>query len=85
MKSNTSFLNVTIFTMVSVHEIYDNIVSAWRTGEEKTLYEMIVINPDRTVTIMHQIMETTFNPNGSEESLRKFLTMYVRVDASHSA
>ena len=79
MKSNTSFLNVTIFTMVSVHEIHDNIVNAWRTGEEKTLYEMIVINPSGTVTIMHQIMETTFNPNGSEESLRKFLTMYVRV------
>tara|TARA_B100000575_G_C23016460_1_gene585372 strand:- start:555 stop:770 length:216 start_codon:yes stop_codon:yes gene_type:complete len=71
--------------MVSVHEIYDNIVNAWRTGEEKTLYEMIVINPDRTVTIMHQIMETTFNPNGSEESLRKFLTMYVRVDTVHYA
>ncbi len=85
MKSNTSFLHVTIFTMVSVHEIYDNIVNAWRTGEEKTLYEMIVINPDRTVTIMHQIMETTFNPNGSEESLRKFLTMYVRVDTVHYA
>lgn len=84
MKSNTSFLNVTIFTMVSVHEIYDNIVNAWRTGEEKTLYEMIVINPDRTVTIMHQIMETTFNPNGSEESLRKFLKMYVRVDEFYS-
>ena len=85
MKSNTSFLHVTIFTMVSVHEIYDNIVNAWRTGEEKTLYEMIVINPDKTVTIMHQIMETTFNPNGSEESLRKFLTMYVRVDTVHYA
>ena len=84
MKSNTSFLHVTIFTMVSVHEIHDNIVNAWRTGEEKTLYEMIVINPDRTVTIMHQIMETTFNPNGSEESLRKFLTMYVRVDEFYS-
>ena len=84
MKSNTSFLNVTIFTMVSVHEIHDNIVNAWRTGEEKTLYEMIVIDPDRTVTIMHQIMETTFNPNGSEESLRKFLTMYVRVDEFYS-
>ena len=67
MKSNTSFLHVTIFTMVSVHEIYDNIVNAWRRGEEKTLYEM------------HRLMETTFNPNGSEESLRKFLTMYVRV------
>ena len=71
--------------MVSAHEIHENIVNAWRTGEEKTLYEMIVINPGGTVTIMGQIMETTFNPNGSEESLRKFLTMYVRVDASHSA
>ena len=50
MKSNTSFLHVTIFTMVSVHEIYDNIVNAWRRGEEKTLYEM------------HRLMETTFNP-----------------------
>ena len=85
MKSNTSVLHVTIFTMVSVHEIYDNIVSAWRIGGKKTLYEMIVINPSGTVTIMHQIMETTFDPNGSEESLRKFLTMYVRVDTVHSA
>ena len=85
MKSNTSFLHVTIFTMVSVHEIHENIVSAWRIREEKTLYEMIVINPSGTVTIMHQIMETTFDPNGSEESLRKFLTMYVRVDTVHSA
>ena len=79
MKSNTSFFNVTIFTMVSVHEIHDNIVNAWRTGEEKTLYEMIVINPDRTVTIMHQLMETTFNPNGSEESLRKFLLLSISL------
>ena len=71
--------------MVSVHEIHENIVSAWRIREEKTLYEMIVINPSGTVTIMHQIMETTFDPNGSEESLRKFLTMYVRVDTVHSA
>ena len=85
MKSNTSFLHVTIFTMVSVHEIYDNIVNAWRTGEEKTLYEMIVINPDGTVTIKHRLMETNFNPNGSEESLRKFLEMYVRVDTLHYA
>ncbi len=84
MKSNTSFLHVTIFTMVSVHEIYDHVVDTWRTGEEKTLYEMIVINPDRTVTIKHQIMETNFNPNGSEESLRKFLTMYVRVNEFYS-
>ena len=75
---------MTIFTMVSVHEIYDNVVDTWRTGEEKTLYEMIVINPDRTVTIKHQIMETNFNPNGSEESLRKFLTMYVRVNEFYS-
>ena len=71
--------------MVSVHEIHENIVSAWRIREEKTLYEMIVINPGGTVTIMHKIMETTFDPNGSEESLRKFLTMYVRVDTVHSA
>ena len=84
MKSNTSVLHMTIFTMVSVHEIYDNVVDTWRTGEEKTLYEMIVINPDRTVTIKHQIMETNFNPNGSEESLRKFLTMYVRVNEFYS-
>ena len=76
---------MTIFTMVSVHEIYDNIVNAWRTGEEKTLYEMIVINPDGTVTIKHRLMETNFNPNGSEDSLRKFLTMYVRVDTLHYA
>ena len=84
MKSNTSVLHMTIFTMVSVHEIYDNVVDTWRTGEEKTLYEMIVINPDRTVTIKHQIMETNFNPHGSEESLRKFLTMYVRVNEFYS-
>ena len=71
--------------MVSVHEIHENIVNAWRTGEEKTLYEMIVINPDGTVTIKHRLMETNFNPNGSEESLRKFLEMYVRVDTLHYA
>jgi hypothetical protein len=64
--------------MVSTPQIHDNIVAAWRAGEEKTLYNFIVVKCDGTVTLLNRIMETTFNPYGSEESLRDFLSMYVR-------
>ena len=64
--------------MVSTPQIHENIVAAWRAGEEKTICNAILIKCDGTVTLINRIMVTTFNPYGSEESLRDFLSMYVR-------
>ena len=65
-------------TMVSIAEIHNNIVASWRAGQEETLYKIIDVKTDGTVTIRGSIMETTFDPHGSEERLRKFLATYVR-------
>ena len=64
--------------MVSIAEIHNNIVASWRTGEEETLYKIIDVKTNGTVTIRGSIMETTFDPHGSEERLREFLATYVR-------
>ena len=64
--------------MASKGEIHNNIVNAWRTGKEETLYKIIDVKTNGTVTIRGSIMETTFDPHGSEERLRKFLATYVR-------
>lgn len=66
-------------------EIHENILAAWRAHEEKTLYrtvkfrsQEIVVNSDGKVTVINDLMESTYDPHGSEESLCKFLSMYVR-------
>ena len=64
--------------MVSIAEIHNNIVASWRAGEEETLYTIIDVKTNGTVTIRGSIMETTFDPHGSEERLRKFLARYLR-------
>ena len=63
---------------MSLSQIHDNIVIAWRDGKEQTLYNIIDLKIDGTLTIRTSIMETTFDPHGSEESLRKFLQIYVK-------
>lgn len=62
---------------MSVTEIHNEIVDYWRNGKEVTLYNIIHI-ANGIVTISNTIMESTFDPKGSEESLRKFLMSYVR-------
>ena len=57
--------------------IIENIVKAWRTGMDQTLYGIIDITSDGTITIRKPIMETTYDPHGSELSLRKFLLSYI--------
>ncbi len=64
--------------VISTPQIHDNIVNTWRAGQEKTLYNVIVVKCDGKVTLLSAPFETTFDPNGSEESLRNFLSMYVR-------
>jgi hypothetical protein len=63
---------------MSVTEIHNEIVDYWRNGIEVTLYKKIHI-ANGIVTISNTIMDLTFNPDGSEESLRKFLMLYVRT------
>ena len=63
---------------MSVKDIHEKIVDVWSTGSEQTLYNIIDVKTDGTVTIRKGLMETTFDPHGSEESLRKFLISYVR-------
>jgi hypothetical protein len=63
---------------MSLAQIHDNIVLSWRDGKEKTLYDIIDLKIDGTLTIRTSIMETTFDPHGSEESLRNFLAIYVK-------
>ena len=62
---------------MSVTEIHNEIVDYWCNGKVVTLYNKIHIANGK-VTISNTIMESTFDPNGSEESLRKFLMSYVR-------
>ncbi len=57
--------------------IIENIVKAWRTGMDQTLYGIIDLTSYGTITIRKPIMETTYNPHGSELSLRKFLLSYI--------
>ena len=64
--------------VISTPQIYDNIVNTWRAGEEKSLYNVILVKADGTVTLLPPSMEPTFNPYGSEDSLRDFLSTYVR-------
>lgn len=61
----------------SIDEIHNKIVYSWRNGNEETLYNIIDIT-DGKVTVRNSIIETTCDPNGSEDSLRKFLKLYVR-------
>lgn len=72
-------------TTETTPEIHENILAAWRAHEEKTLYrtvkfgsQQIVVNSDGKVTVINELMESTYDPHGSEESLCKFLSMYVR-------
>ena len=62
--------------MYTITEVHDNIVKAWRAGEEQTLYNIIDVNKNGTITKRMSIMETTFDPHGSEERLRSFLAVY---------
>ncbi len=55
----------------------DTIVEAWRTGMDQTIYGIIDLTSDGTITIRKPIMETTYDPHGSELSLRKFLLSYI--------
>ena len=64
--------------MASKAEIHNIIVNAWRSGKEQTLYKRIDVKTNGTVTIRGSIMESTFDPHGSEERLREFLATYVR-------
>lgn len=57
--------------------IIENIVKAWRTGMDQTIYGIIDITSYGTITIRKPIMETTYDPHGSELSLRKFLLSYI--------
>lgn len=56
----------------------ENIVEAWQTGMDQTLYDIIDLKSDGTITIRKPIMETTYDPHGSELSLRKFLLSYIQ-------
>ena len=62
----------------TISSIHDTVVHAWRSGQVQTLYRTINVNPGGTVTVRRRIMETTFDPHGSEESLRRFLTTYIK-------
>jgi hypothetical protein len=64
--------------MVSTAKIHDNIVASWRTGEEKTLYKIIVVKANGTVSLLNRTSEPPFDPQGNEENLRDFLFMFVR-------
>ena len=57
--------------------IIENIVKAWHTGMDQTLYDIIDLTSYGTITIRKPIMETTYNPHGSELNLRKFLLSYI--------
>ena len=72
-------------TTETTPEIHENILAAWRAHEQKILYrtvkfrsQEIVVNSDGKVTVINDLMESTYDPHGSEESLCKFLSMYVR-------
>lgn len=56
----------------------ENIVEAWRTGMDQTLYGIIDITSYGTITIRKPIMETTYDPHGSEICLRKFILSYIQ-------
>ena len=57
--------------------IHDTVVHAWQSGQDQTLYRIIDVNSNGTVTVRKTIMETTFDPRGSEQRLREFLAIYV--------
>ena len=62
--------------MSYIIEAHNRIVREWNTGKEMTVYNVVDVNKDGTVTIQVDIISRTFNPNGSEESPRKFLQIY---------
>ena len=64
--------------MQSITELHNIIVNAWLAKEETTICRVIHVNTNGTVTICTSLAETTFNPNGSEASLRRFLESYVK-------
>ncbi len=75
---NLDFVYAEAHGVISTPQIHDDIVNTWLAGGEKTLYNVILVKADGTVTLLPPSMEPTFNPYGSEESLRRFLTSYVR-------
>tara|TARA_B100001063_G_C16602094_1_gene471277 strand:+ start:170 stop:475 length:306 start_codon:yes stop_codon:yes gene_type:complete len=85
LKSYRTIFSIHTKTMETTPEIHENILSAWRAHEQKILYrtvkfgsQKIVVNSDGNVTVINHLMESTYDPHGSEEGLCKFLSMYVR-------